>query len=80
MVMSAPTVGAKVLSADGDELGTVKEVVGSAFKVDAAMHLDYWLCSDWVSSMTTSSVQLNVTKDHLEDAKVDPPANSGVQL
>jgi hypothetical protein len=77
---SDPTLGAQVLSADGHELGTVKEVVGSAFKVDAEMQPDYWLGADCISSMTEDTVHLNISKEHLGDAKMDPPANSGVML
>jgi hypothetical protein len=77
---SAPVIGARVFTTDGDELGKVKEVVGGAFKVDAAMQPDYWLPSDCVSSTTTSEVRLNITKDRLGDAKVEAPARSGAQL
>jgi rRNA processing protein Gar1 len=54
---SVPTIGALVYSADGDELGKVKEVAGSAFKVDAAMEPDYWLSSEYISSATESEVR-----------------------
>jgi hypothetical protein len=76
---AAPAIGARVLSADGDELGTVKEVVGIAFKVDAAMQPDYWLRADCISSKTANAVRLNIIKDRLGDAKVDAPDNSGVR-
>lgn len=35
-----PTLGARVVTADGDELGKVKEVSGTCFKVDASMQPD----------------------------------------
>jgi hypothetical protein len=38
---SLPVVGADVLTVDGDKLGTVKEVSGSCFKVDAPMGPNY---------------------------------------
>jgi hypothetical protein len=86
MVMSAgnewtvPTVGARVVTADGEELGKVKEVVGGCFKVDASMQPDYWLGGGCIASATTSDVCLGITQDQLDGAKVDAPDNSGVQL
>jgi len=44
------TEGQPVYDADGNELGTVKEVRGSYFKVDAPMAPDYWLRSDALSA------------------------------
>ena len=40
---SGLAVGTEVYSEDGDRLGTVKEVRGQHFKVDARMQPDYWL-------------------------------------
>jgi hypothetical protein len=81
MVMSGgmtPTIGARVLTADGNELGKVKEVAGSCFKVDASMQPDYWLGSDCVASATGADVRLAINKDQVGDAKVDGPEHSGV--
>jgi hypothetical protein len=86
MVMSASnewtvaTVGARVVTADGEQLGTVKEVAGGCFKVDASMQPDYWLGSDCIASATPSDVRLSITQDQLDGVKVDAPDNSGVQL
>lgn len=44
------TEGQPVYDADGNELGTVKEVQGSYFKVDAPMAKDYWLRTDALSA------------------------------
>lgn len=73
-----PTVGARVVTADGDELGKVKEVSGTCFKVDASMQPDYWLAADSVASQTGGEVRLVLKKDRLGDAKVDAPDHSGV--
>lgn len=73
-----PAVGAEVYTADGDKLGTVKEVAGSCFKVDARMQPDYWLSSDCVTSATAGGVRLSFDKDRLGDAKVDGPGHTGV--
>lgn len=66
-----PAVGAEVLTADGDKLGTVKEVSGSCFKVDAPMRPDYWLGTDTVASSTGGVVRLTLAKDGLGEAKKD---------
>ena len=42
--------GQPVYDADGNELGTVKEVRGSYFKVDAPMAKDFWLRTDALSA------------------------------
>ncbi len=74
----APEVGATVYTADGDKLGTVKEVAGGCFKVDASMRPDYWLASDCVTSTTGDQVRLTVTKDTLDVAKVEGPGHTGI--
>jgi hypothetical protein len=48
MPMSSPRIGCDVYTMDGDRLGTVKEVQGAYFKVDAPMSMDYWLACDCV--------------------------------
>ena len=64
-------VGARVITADGEELGTVKESTSDSFKVDAAMKPDYWLSCDFIQDSTATSVQLSVTEDRLESAKIE---------
>jgi hypothetical protein len=64
-------LGARVVTADGEELGTVKETRSDAFKVDAAMKPDYWLGCDFIQDSTTNSVQLSVTEDRLDSAKIE---------
>ena len=44
--MNEQMIGQPVYGADGGELGTVKEVRGEYFKVDAPMQPDYWLRAD----------------------------------
>ncbi|HET9319341.1 MAG TPA: hypothetical protein VFO27_06190 [Bryobacteraceae bacterium] len=73
-----PTIGARVLTADGDELGKVKEIAGSCFKVDVSMQPDYWLGSDTIASASAMDVRLGVTKDRVGDFKVDGPQHTGV--
>jgi hypothetical protein len=66
-----PTVGAHVITADDDELGKVKEVSGTCFKIDASMQLDYWLNMDCIASSSGTQVRLRIAKDRVGDAKVD---------
>jgi rRNA processing protein Gar1 len=75
---ATPTIGARVITTDGDELGKVKEVVGSCFKVDASMQPDYWLGTDTIVSSSGMEVQLGIAKDRVGDVKVDGPEHSGV--
>ena len=64
-----PPVGAEVTTVDGEKLGTVKEVSGSCFKVDAPMRPDYWLGTDCIASTTGGTVRLSITKHQLGEAK-----------
>jgi hypothetical protein len=65
--------GAHVYTLDGDDLGTVKEVQGAYFKVDAPMQPDYWLRSDCIRTAAADRVELAFDKDHLGDFKVSDP-------
>jgi len=82
MVMSdggvMPTLGARVVTSDGDELGKVKEVVGTCFKLDVSMQPDYWLGNDVIADATSMEVRLSIPKDRVGDAKLDGPEHSGV--
>jgi len=74
----APVVGARVTSAEGDELGAVKEVSGACFKVDAPMQPDYWLGTDCIASSTGNEVRLAIEKGRLGDVKLEGPEHTGV--
>ena len=66
--------GVSVYTASGDHLGTVKEVRGRYFKVDAPMQRDYWLPMDAVGdSSTTGEVRLSFDKDRLGEYTVASP-------
>lgn len=75
-----PKVGDKVLTADGEELGTIKEVRSASFKIDASLQPDYWLPVESLASASGDAVRLSITKDQLDDTKVEPPPDAGVQL
>ena len=67
------TVGAEVITSDGDRIGEVKELQGSYFKVAADMQPDYWLDQDAISEVNGTRVVLAFDKDHLGDFKYDSP-------
>ena len=62
--------GAQVFTADGENLGTVKEVAGDSFKIDAAMKPDYWLDRSTVDTCTDDTVTVGLTKNGVEDVKI----------
>jgi hypothetical protein len=73
-----PPVGTKVVTMDGDELGTVKEIMGDCFKVDAPMQPDYWLGTDCITDSTGGIVRLSFRKDELGEMKEESPGDKGV--
>jgi hypothetical protein len=75
---AVPVVGVEVYTADGDKLGTVKEIEGRCFKVDAPIQRDYWLASDAIAGSSGGGIRLSFTKDRLGDEKVDSPEHTGL--
>ena len=75
---TAPPLGARVLTADDEELGTVKEVSSASFKVDAPFTPDYWLGADTIAEADSGTVRLSFTKDRLGEERSDGPAHSGL--
>ncbi len=73
-----PSIGARVLTLDGNELGKVKEIAGNCFKMDASMQPDYWLGTDTIASSTSTEVRLAIPKDRVGELKLDGPEHSGV--
>jgi hypothetical protein len=66
-------IDAEIFTTDGDKIGTVREIRGSFFKVNAAMQPDYWLPMHTVSSVTGGRVLLNFDKNQLGEHKTDNP-------
>jgi hypothetical protein len=60
-----PTIGAIVVTADGDELGRIKEFEGDCFKLDVPLEPDYWLAADTVDTTTSNTVLLLVRRAEL---------------
>ena len=65
--------GLPVYTVDGEEIGTVKAVVGDSFHVDAPMRPDFWLKRVDVQAFNTERVTLAFPKERLGDHKVDGP-------
>lgn len=64
------TVGAPVVTRDGDRLGTVKELHGPYFKVDAPNRPDFWLQLTWADRDADGNVRLEFTHDELHAYEV----------
>src|SRR5688500_2854356 len=65
--------GADIVTADGDKIGTVKEVRGGYFKVNAHLQVDYWLQRQFVTHNADGRVTMSFNKDDLGDYKVAEP-------
>lgn len=63
-------VGARVMSADGKQLGVVKDTRYDRFLVDARWAPDYWLGTETVDNVSEDQVQLYITKEGLGSAKL----------
>jgi hemerythrin superfamily protein len=74
-----PHMGMEVCTADGETVGTVKEMQGRYFKVDAPMKPDFWLTTDCIRTASANTVTLTVDKNHLGDVKTDLPAQREAQ-
>ncbi len=71
-------VGARVLTADGTDLGSVKEVVEGHFKVDVPRHFDFWLDDEIVAAASAAVVNLTVGDADIGAWKKDIPHEPGV--
>ena len=64
------SIGAVVVTRDGERLGEVKECSGPYFKVAAPMHLDYWLQLSFARPDRDGRVVMDFGKNDLDDYKV----------
>lgn len=69
-----PPLGAPVRTMDGEHLGTVKEVSGQQFKVDARYSRDYWLSLTLVSDATPECLTVGCDASALDDFKLTGPS------
>jgi len=73
------TAGASVFTADGERLGTVKQVAGADFKVDAPLERDYWLGRDFVIASSPERVTLSFNRDDLRAYKQAGPSATAAE-
>jgi hypothetical protein len=66
-------MGLTVTTSDGARLGTVREISGSYFKVDAPMHRDYWLSGALVRDQDEATVTLEVPQDRVAEYRRTEP-------
>ena len=72
MPMNSPAIGSEVYTMDGDKLGTVKEIQGAYFKVDAPMSMDYWLACECVRGGSLGDrTEVSFAKSELDTYKKD---------
>lgn len=64
-------IGAPVMSADGKQLGHVKEARIDRFLVDVRMAPDYWLGTETIDDVSEELVQLVITKEAVGAAKLN---------
>ncbi len=65
--------GSHVMTCDGQDLGTLKEIDGSYFKVDAPMARDYWLAEAEVAEVHEDEVVLDFARAELDEHKRSEP-------
>jgi hypothetical protein len=58
------------MSADGKQLGTVKEVRSDRFLVDVRWAPDYWLGTETIDNGSEEILQLTISKEALASAKL----------
>lgn len=65
-------IGDRVVTADGKQIGTVKEIGHDRFKVERRLFPDYWLANEYVDGVAGGIVQMIVTREGLGAAKIEP--------
>ena len=66
-------VGAIVVTADGKQLGKVKESSDGAFLIDVPRQFDYWLHANLAGEVSDERVTLTITESELGGYKMDNP-------
>ena len=73
----SPTVGARVITADRQSLGTVTQVDGDCFKVSEALQPDYWFSASTIASAPGSEVRMIFIKQNLSGMIDEGPDHRG---
>jgi hypothetical protein len=66
-------LGAAVMSGDGKQLGSVKEIAADRFKVERRLLPAYWLANEYVDYADDGIVQVLLTREGIGAAKVGAP-------
>jgi hypothetical protein len=66
-------IGCQVMSTDGEELGTVKQVEGDVFEVDAPAQPNFWLPMSAIASRMGQRVTLIFQQESLDHYRSEPP-------
>lgn len=64
----------RVISADGHDIGRVKQISESCFQVDVSLHHDYWINAAEIESSEGNAVHVRLLKAGFDDVepRVDP--------
>jgi hypothetical protein len=65
-------IGLSVMTSDRKEIGRVKEVEGTYFKIDAPMHRDFWLPASLIDTCS-ENVLLCVSSESLDGHRLSQP-------
>lgn len=68
-----PIAGAPVFTRDGSALGSVAEVSGDYFKVNAPHARDFWLSREFLLRASGASAELDFDAEVLGDYKLEGP-------
>lgn len=68
--------GARVMTSDGESLGSVADVRTTAFKVDVRMARDYWLGRDYVVESSADQVTMGFPRPDLNAYKLGDPGRT----
>jgi hypothetical protein len=60
-----PQVGWSIYTHDGQELGQVREVRGSYFRINAPREPDYWLDMEWIASSADGRLTMSFDRADL---------------
>ena len=75
--MSTLKTGDKVATSDGKELGRVKEIGDTCFKVNAPRRRDFWLSQAAVERRVGKIALLRLDHEHLDKAQIEAAAHTG---
>jgi hypothetical protein len=75
---SLPPIGAKVMSRDDIELGTVKEIDADCFQIDAPLAADFWLGASMIERIDGDVVRIGINNLTLDEVRDSASIHDGV--